>query len=217
MTSGIFYQPVSVTYFEYWQGPLTKTIPHRGVDGSNTHCFKNQLQNCTFAAQPASWSFRITVNLYVLNETILWTCTVECDTPVPCYSVLNIFVGKFLITVRYCLTFPVKERDSFPVIFSLIRSPFVEICSPVDVTLVSEELKIPAIRLVKLLRRFSYRIFFLCRLREKQCVCLCYTVLRIHESQKNIIEKANQGYFLLLYLRDFLVMACWGRKMCEIN
>ena len=122
--------------------------------------------------------------MYGVNETILWTCTDECDTPVPCYNVLNIFVGMFLITVRYCLTFPVKEHDAFPVVFSLIRSLLVEICSSVDVTLVSEELKISAIRLVKLLRRFSYRIFFSCRLREKQCVCLSYTVLRIHESQK---------------------------------
>jgi len=51
-----------------------------------------------------------------------------CDTPVSCYSILNIFVVMFLITVRYCLTFPVKERDTVPFIYLFIfiinKEPF---------------------------------------------------------------------------------------------
>lgn len=85
---------------------------------------KNLLQSHILAARPASWSFRRTVNLCGLNETILWTCTDECDTPVPCSSALNIFVGMLLIMVRYCLTFPVKEHDAFPVVFFINKEPF---------------------------------------------------------------------------------------------
>lgn len=55
MASGIFYQPVSVTYFDYYlHGPLTKTIPLRGIDGSNTHCFKEPVAKL-YPRSPASF------------------------------------------------------------------------------------------------------------------------------------------------------------------